>query len=141
MLSALYAAFFTYSLLSMFFGNAGVLAQERQNRRMGILSGHVESLETRRLALEARFNTLRGNADAVMIEARSLGLYVPGQKVAVFRNLEPLAPVAEAAPPVRPAPLPQTDRSGLRLTSAAAGVLVLLLFLLFGRVRNAAEAK
>ena len=126
-LTAAYASFLVFSLMTLFFGETGVIALNRLQDRNSHLEGNIADLERRREELSARLGALRSDPEAIVVAARSLGLYREGDEVVVFRRSEVHRSVPAAGRVLRMVPAPSVDENLFRVLAAAAGALALLI--------------
>ncbi len=138
---ALYACFLTFSLLSIFFGATGISSVEKLNDRKRAVSANLEKLDERQEDLKTILSDLRSNPEAVMVEARSLGLFRPEDNVAYMNGPEQMKIRYDAGSVLRLQPLEKEEESFLRIASLAVGILALLVSLVSRRSRSAATER
>jgi hypothetical protein len=131
--AAFYAAFITYSLLTLFLGETGVVALNRLEESNGHLEVNMTDLEERGAELSSRLESLMRNPEAIVVEARSLGLYRQDDSVVVFRNLESRRRITDAGRVLRMASAPSVDENVFLILAAAAGIATLFVALALRR--------
>ncbi len=137
-LTALYATFLTFSLLALFFGETGVVALKKLEDRNGHLEVNMADLERHGMELSARLGALRSDPEAIIVEARSLGLYREDDAVVMFRNLETQRKLPQAGRVLRMVPAPVGGEGILRILAASVGLVALFVTLILGRMEHAA---
>ena len=135
--AALYAAFLVFSLLSLFFGETGVVALKRLEDRNGHLEANMADLEKRGSDLSARLASLRSDPEAIVIEARSLGLYRADDSVVVFEDLGSRRGIPDAGRVLRMVPAPTVNENVLRILALSAGAAAFFLAMIVGRRTDA----
>ena len=138
---ALYVSFVTFSVLSLFFGETGVASIEKLNDRRRVLSANMSDLESRQVYLKSMLSTLRSDPEAVIVEARSLGLYRDDDFVVRFDNLDFYRGRPEAGQVLRLSQMRKTEEGFLRLLSLVAGLVVLLGLLVAWKLKDADSKK
>jgi cell division protein FtsB len=76
-----FAAFALASLAIFFFGDSGLSAFRGLSQYASRLSENVDALKQRNQELEARLQKLRTDRDSIVVLARDVGLYEPGDVV------------------------------------------------------------
>lgn len=140
-LAALYVSFLTFSLLSLFFGETGVTALDRIRIRTRYLSENLADLEIKQSGLTSKLDSLRSDPDSIVIEARALGLYRNDDNVVRFNNLNPVRPLPDAGQVLHLVPMQRAEEGLLRVFAIASGIVVILLYLIIWKVRDAAQAR
>ena len=138
---AFYVSFLTFSLLTLFFGTTGIASMEKLNDRSRAITANLQELESRQEDLRATLSRLRSDPEAVTVEARSLGLYRPGEHVAYLSGPDEVKGRYDAGSVLRLEPIRRSEETFLRITALAAGILVLLVSLVSWRIRDAHTQK
>ena len=141
LLSALYIAFATGCLFSLFFGSTGISSMEKLNDRRRALSANLEDLNNRQEDLKAQLSALRSDPQAVIVEARGLGLFRRSDYVAHFNTPRPRRSYTDPGSVLRLDPLDERDSGLFRFVALGAGLLYLLVSLIFWRLQDAGSQK
>lgn len=140
-LTAMYVSFLTFSILSLFFGATGIASMEKLNDRKRAVSANMEDLDSRHEDLLAVLSSLRSDPEAIIIEARSLGLFRTGDNVAYMQNPGLPRNRYDAGSVLRLNPLKYKEEGFLRISALAAGILIILASLISWRINDAHQAK
>jgi hypothetical protein len=140
-LAAIYVSFLSFALLIIFFGETGVTSLEKIKRRNTALTENLSDLESKQIYMNDLLASLRGNPESILVAARSLGLYRSGDKVLHFRNMKPEHSLPAAGRVLNLGSPGRMDEGLFRVPSLASGLIVLLISLIFGKVRDARQAR
>ena len=130
----LYVSFLCFSLIVLFFGKTGVSSLEQLNRQRDALMMNLTELEMNRDRLGARLESLRRDPQAVVVEARSLGLFPVGEHVLVFENNQTKRTWPEAGIVLNPDEIDFIDENLFRIIALSAGILVLVVSLVYWKL-------
>jgi len=136
----LYAMFMTFSILSLFFGQTGVVALERLEDRNRTLARNLDDLEIKHNDLMARFSTLRSDPEALVIESRSIGLYRNSDYIVRFNRIDSSPLIPDAGGVLNLSPVRKYDETILRVVSAGVGLIALIAIFLTRKVFRARQA-
>lgn len=134
---AIYVSFLSFSMLSLFFGATGIASMEKLNDRSRAVGANLRHLESRQEDLKTTLSRLRSDPEAVTVEARSLGLYRPGENVAYLSGPDEVRERYDAGSVLRLDPIQRNEETFLRVSALAAGILVILVSLVSWRIRDA----
>jgi len=123
-ISACYVVFLVNSVLSLFFGTAGVIVTASNRTRTQLLLENVSNLEERQLQLTAKLEALRSDPESVIIEARTLGFYRSDEGAIHIKNLEPAEKMLEAGNVLHLRPPKPSNQNPHRIIAIVAGLLV-----------------
>ncbi len=136
-LIALYAAFITYSLLTLFLGQSGVAALERIHSRHRLLSANMADLDEKHRRLKAHLSGLMTDPEAVAAGARSLGLVSKGEYIVILDSSRYCCDEKDAGEVLQLQDIQKADSGILGVVSLTAGAVVFLIMLAAGKERNA----
>ncbi len=110
---------------------------EKLNDRKRTIEANLENLDSRKEDLTDILTALRSDPDAVMVEARSLGLYRTGENV-VYMAASPQTPIRyDAGSVLLLNPIKRNDETFLRIISLAVCLLAILVSLVSWRIKDA----
>ncbi len=101
----------------------------------------MDELDSHHDDLKTILTSLRSDPEAIVVEARSLGLFRKNQSVAYFNTRDVVKPRYDAGSVLRLNPLLKRDNDFLRIASLVAGILVILISLVRWRLTDATHQK
>jgi len=126
------ATILTYLLLSLVWGEYGLIAHRRLEAYEQRLDANIERLDERQRELEAETRSLRTDADRIRVEARRLGYFEENEGLVRLESYDPQPGPASPGALVkrRTTEQPVSHAAAIRAVAASAGLFALFLMLL-----------
>ena len=125
-----------YILLELIFGPAGVLAYQDAHAHMEELEEHLSGLRELEQDLSTRIEGLQRDQEVIRVEARSLGLVEPDERLLRIEGYERQGPPTQAGTAMAELEPYPDYRPLLRGLSAASALLLYIGMLLFDLFRG-----
>lgn len=127
-------AFVVASLAIFFFGDSGLTAYRSRSQYERSLAANVEDLRQRNGELQARLQLLKTDRESIVVMAREIGLYEPGDTVVKLVGRSPRVPVYAMGDLLRMRKVDSTRNATFKQTALVATLVFLLLALVSARV-------
>jgi len=134
-------AFIVASLAIFFFGDSGLTAFRSWSQYERSLSANVEDLKRRNEDLQARLQLLKTDRQSIVIMAREIGMYEPGDSVVKLVGRSPKAPLYVMGDLLRMRRQDSERNAILKETALVATLVFLLLAFVATRVARAKERR
>lgn len=134
-------AFIIASLAIFFFGDSGLAAYRSRSRYERSLAANVEELKHRNDELQARLGLLKTDRESIVIMAREIGLYEPGETVMKLVGRPHRAPLYAMGDLLRMRKVDSTRNAAFKEWVLVATPVFLLLALVAARISRKREKK
>jgi cell division protein FtsB len=134
-------AFIIASLAIFFFGDSGLAAYRSRSRYERSLAANVDELKQRNDELQACLRLLKTDRESIVIMAREIGLYEPGDTVVKLVGRPHRAPLYAMGDLLRMRKVDSTRNAAFKKSALVATPVFLLLALVAARLSRKREKK
>ena len=134
-------AFIVASLSIFFFGDSGLTSLRSWSQYERSLSANVDDLKRRNEDLQARLQLLKTDRQSIVIMAREIGMYEPGDAVVKLVGRAPKAPLYVMGDLLRMRRQDSERNAIFKETALVATLVFLLLAFIAARVARAREKR
>ncbi|MFP4067121.1 MAG: septum formation initiator family protein [Spirochaetaceae bacterium] len=129
-------AILTHLMLSLVWGEYGLIAYRELDTYRDRLDENLERLEERTLELEREAQTLQTDAERIRVEARRLGYYAENETPVRLEEYRPASTRSSPGSVIRRRSPPADNAPILRAIAASAGLFTLFLMLVVDQRRT-----